>query len=208
MSTNGRHPDTNGRDPLRADEWLEARNEANREQTSPFARGRITNGTPPPPPPVVEDHDPTSLPIFAGAWTSEDPLPGRTRSEFTLRPLVADPDEHAHALVGTDPDPDGEVELDWELIAQYRAEISSRLTARLDKEGGRVTDEDREQMGLDVIEEFIKSEAETLVSTGRPPWSRPWKPRHRGRRPPAAGGASRSDRRASAPRRSGSRSCA
>ena len=27
-------------------------------------------------------------------------------------------------------------------------------------------------MGLDVIEELIKSEAETLVSTGRPPWSR------------------------------------
>src|SRR3546814_18641381 len=27
-------------------------------------------------------------------------------------------------------------------------------------------------MGLDVIEEFIKSEAETLVSTGRPPWGR------------------------------------
>ena len=25
---------------------------------------------------------------------------------------------------------------------------------------------------LDVIEEFIKSEAETLVSTGRPPWGR------------------------------------
>ena len=40
MSTNGHHPDTNGRDPLRADEWLEARHAANREQTSPFARGR------------------------------------------------------------------------------------------------------------------------------------------------------------------------
>ena len=62
MSTNGHHPETNGRDPLRADEWLEARHAANREQTSPFARGRDTNGTPPPPPPVVEDHDPTSLP--------------------------------------------------------------------------------------------------------------------------------------------------
>ena len=46
MSTNGHHPDTNGRDPLRADEWLEARHAANREQTSPFARGRATNGTP------------------------------------------------------------------------------------------------------------------------------------------------------------------
>jgi len=166
MSTNGHHPDTNGRDPLRADEWLEARHAANREQTSPFARGRATNGTPPPPSPVVEDHDPTSLPIFAGAWTStgEGQLPGRARSEFSLRPLVAPAEDHIHGA-------DGEVELDWELIAQYRAEISSRLTARLDKEGGRVTEEDREQMGLDVIEELIKSEAETLVSTGRPPWT-------------------------------------
>ncbi|UUW88735.1 CpaF family protein [Pimelobacter simplex] len=171
MSTNGHHPDssgTNGRDPLRADEWLEARHAATREQTSPFARGRGTNGTPPPPPPapVIEDHDPTSLPIFAGAWTSEGEgqPPGRARSEFSLRPLVTPAEDHIHGA-------DGEVELDWELIAQYRAEISSRLTARLDKEGGRVTEEDREQMGLVVIEEFIKSEAETLVSTGRPPWT-------------------------------------
>ncbi|MCA9711603.1 MAG: hypothetical protein KDK70_37555, partial [Myxococcales bacterium] len=99
MSTNGHQPGNNGRDPLSAEEWLEARHAANREQTSPFARGRGTNGNPPapqpPPPPAAtsEDHDPTSLPIFAGAWTSEDPLPGRTRSEFTLRPLVADPDD-------------------------------------------------------------------------------------------------------------------
>ena len=48
MSPNGHHPDTNGRDPLRADEWLEARHAASREQTSPFARGRSTQ--PPPPP--------------------------------------------------------------------------------------------------------------------------------------------------------------
>ena len=52
MSTNGHHPDTNGRDPLRADEWLEARHAATREQTSPFARGRGTNGTPVTPPPA------------------------------------------------------------------------------------------------------------------------------------------------------------
>ena len=75
--TNGHQPGTNGRDPLRADEWLEARHAATSDRTSPFARGRSTNGTPPPPPPVVEDHDPTSLPIFAGAWTSEQELPGR-----------------------------------------------------------------------------------------------------------------------------------
>lgn len=89
MSTNGHHPETNGRDPLRVDEWLEARHAANREQTSPFARGRGSNGTPPPPP-VVEDDDPTSLPIFAGAWTSEGEgqLPDRARSELSLRPLV------------------------------------------------------------------------------------------------------------------------
>lgn len=182
MSANGHHPDTNGRDPLRADEWLEARRAAAREQTSPFARSRSTNGTPATPPcapPAVEDTDPTSLPIFAGAQqldlTSEEELPGRARSEFSLRPLVAPapapaPEQYHHAQ-GADRVVTGEVDLDWELIAQYRAAISSRLTARLDKEGGRVTEDDREQMGLDVIEELIKSEAETLVSTGRPPWT-------------------------------------
>jgi hypothetical protein len=120
---------------------------ADRSPRSPFARGRGTNGNPPatqsPPPaaPTSEDHDPTSLPIFAGAWTSEDQLPGRTRSDFTLRPLVASPDDQPHAIAAIDyyDGADlGEVELDWELIAQYRAEVSSRLTARLDKEGGRV----------------------------------------------------------------------
>ncbi|NHA01187.1 Flp pilus assembly complex ATPase component TadA [Nocardioides sp. W3-2-3] len=152
MSTNGHHPDTsgtNGRDPLRADEWLEARHAATREQTSPFARGRATNGTPPPPPPVVEDHDPTTLPIFAGAWTSQgEGQPARPR------PLRVQPAPACGARGGLHP------RRGWRgrawtgsLIAQYRAEISSRLTARLDKEGGRVTEEDREQMGLDVIEE-------------------------------------------------------
>ncbi|WP_238694366.1 hypothetical protein [Nocardioides daphniae] len=164
--TNGHQPRTNGRDPLRADEWLEARHAATSDRTSPFARGRSTQ--PPPPTPPAEDHDPTSLPIFASAWTSEEQLPGRARSEFSLRPLVAPAPEEPHDLRAAA----GDVELDWELIAQYRAEISSRLTARLDKEGGRVTEEDREQMGLDVIEELIKSEAETLVSTGRPAWTK------------------------------------
>ena len=51
MSTNGHHPDTprtNGRDPLRADEWLEARHAATNDRTSPFARGRSTQSPPPP----------------------------------------------------------------------------------------------------------------------------------------------------------------
>ena len=64
---------------------------------SPFARGRGANGNPTatqppaPPAPTSEDHDPTSLPIFAGAWTSEDQLPGRTRSEFTPPPARRQP---------------------------------------------------------------------------------------------------------------------
>ena len=91
MSTNG----TNGRDPLRADEWLEARHAATSDRTSPFARGRSTQ-PPPPPAPSAEDHDPTSLPIFASAWTSEEQLPGRARSEFSLRPLVAPAPEEPH----------------------------------------------------------------------------------------------------------------
>ena len=183
MSANRGEPGAQDREPLRADEWLAARRAdqpGGRGSNSPFARARGTDGSQPrtqtpPPVPTSEDHDPTSLPLFAGAWTSDDQLPGRTRSDFTLRPLVASADDQPHAIAPTN-DADGagvaEVELDWELIAQYRAEISSRLTARLDKEGGRVTEDDREQMGLDVIEEFIKSEAETLVSTGRLPWSR------------------------------------
>ncbi|MET0915570.1 MAG: ATPase, T2SS/T4P/T4SS family, partial [Jiangellaceae bacterium] len=180
MSANRGEPGAQDREPLRADEWLAARRAdqpGGRGLRPPFARA--TNGIapasqPPVPAPASGEHDPTSLPLFASTWTSEDQLPGRTRSDFTLRPLVASPDVESHANTASD---DGagvaEVELDWELIAQYRAEISSRLTARLDKEGGRVTEDDREQMGLDVIEEFIKSEAETHVSTGRPPWSRP-----------------------------------
>jgi pilus assembly protein CpaF len=183
MSANRGEPGAQDREPLRADEWLAAPHvdqPGGSASSSPFARARGTDGSQPrtqtsPPVPTSEDHDPTSLPLFAGAWTSEDQLAGRTRSDFTLRPLVASPDDQPHAIAPTG-DADGagvaEAELDWELIAQYRAEISSRLTARLDKEGGRVTEDDREQMGLDVIEEFIKSEAETLVSTGRLPWSR------------------------------------
>jgi len=176
MTTNGHQPGAQDRESASADAWLAARR-VDRGPRSPFARG--TNGNQPiTQPPLLastsEDHDPTSLPIFAGARTSEDQRAGRARSDFTLRPLLVHPEGQPHAIAATDDDDAdaGRVELDWELIAQYRAEISSRLTARLDKEGGRVTDEEREQMGLDVIEEFIKSEAETLVSTGRPPWSR------------------------------------
>jgi type IV secretory pathway ATPase VirB11/archaellum biosynthesis ATPase len=181
MSTNGHQPGAQGREPPRVDEWLagpDVDQPGSRGSSSPFARARGTDdsqpGTQTPPSvPTGEDHDPMSLPIFAGALTSEDQLPGRTRSDFTLRPLVAGLDDQRHAFAPTDDADGADVgELDWELIAQYRAEISSRLTARLDKEGGRVTDEDREQLGLDVIEEFIKSEAETLVSTGRTPWGR------------------------------------
>lgn len=175
MSADGHHHHAEDREPLRADEWLGARH-ADRGPSSPFARG--TNGNrptmPAPAAPTSEDLDPTSLPIFADFWSSEDQPAGHARSDFALRPLVAAPNDHSHATAATDSTGAdvGEVELDWERIAQYRAEISSRLTARLDKEGGRVTDEDREQMGLDVIEEFITSEAETRVSTGRLPWSR------------------------------------
>ncbi|MDP3893142.1 hypothetical protein, partial [Nocardioides sp.] len=90
MSTNGHQP---GREPLSAEEWLEARH-ADRDQRSPFARGRASNGAhmaeppaAPTTPPAVDD-DPSSLPIFSGAWSSDEERPGRTRSEFSLRPLV------------------------------------------------------------------------------------------------------------------------
>ena len=161
MSTNGHQPGAQDREPLRADEWLEApATPATASQRSPFARGRATNGTrrhaPPPPAPTSEDDDPTSLPIFAGAWASDDQLPGRARSEFTLRPLVASARSPSRTRATPTTPTHGVARSSWtgSSIAQYRAEISSRLTARLDKEGGRVTEEDREQMGLEVIEEL------------------------------------------------------
>ncbi len=174
MSANGHQP---GREPLSAEEWLAARH-ADRDQRSPFARGRASNGThmpqspaPPANPPAVDD-DPSSLPIFAGAWASNDEeRPGRTRSEFSLRPLVETGPVNETYTDHTDQGRPSEVNLDWEMVAQYRAEISSRLTARLDKEGGRITDEDREQLGIEVIEDLIKTEAENLVSAGRRPWT-------------------------------------
>ncbi len=144
-----------------------------RDTRSPFARSRATNNEPNVPPrtnPMPADDDPTSLPIFGGAWANEETRPGRARSEFSLRPLVGvDPVNDSHAD-HPDHDQNHEVDLDWDLVAQYRAEVSSRLTARLDKEGGRITDEGREQLGIQVIEDLIQTEAENLVSTGRRPW--------------------------------------
>jgi len=174
VSTNGHQPDSvNSAEPLSAEEWLEARH-ADRDQRSPFARGRATsNGAPAAPPanPIAEDDDPSSLPIFGGAWASDDARPGRTRSEFTLRPLVPSDTVNESYVDHTNPDQTRDAVLDWDLIAQYRAEISTRLTARLDKEGGRITEEDRRQKGIEVIEELVKAEAEGLVSTGRRPWT-------------------------------------
>jgi len=177
VSTNGHQPGTDrSGEPLTAGEWLEARH-ADRDQRSAFARGRAGNGAhlaqpqaPATNPPAADD-DPSSLPIFAGAWASEEERPGRTRSEFSLRPLVETGPANESNVDDTDQDSSGEVDLDWELVAQYRAEISSRLTARLDKEGGRITEEDREQLGIEVIEDLIKTEAENLVSAGRRPWT-------------------------------------
>jgi len=178
VSTNGHQPGTDrSGEPLSAEEWLEARDAADRNQGSPFARGRASNGAhmaqspAPATNPTAADDDPSSLPIFAGAWASDDERPGRTRSEYSLRPLVATDPVNKSDVSDTDQGQAGEVDLDWELVAQYRAEISSRLTARLDKEGGRITDEGREQLGIEVIEDLIKTEAENLVSAGRRPWT-------------------------------------
>ena len=46
MSTNGHHPDTNGRDPLRADEWLEARHAARRGCCRPRGPSRRLSAFP------------------------------------------------------------------------------------------------------------------------------------------------------------------
>ncbi len=59
----------------------------------------------------------------------------------------------------------------WEVVAQLRAEASGRLTARLEREGSRLTDVEREQVGLAVIAELVRAESEERVSSGRPAWS-------------------------------------
>jgi pilus assembly protein CpaF len=167
VSTNGHHP---GNGPLSAEEWPEARHPADCDQRSPFAGDRTNEArpaqAPAPTPAQIETDDPTSLPIFAGSWAAQEAQPDRARSDFSLRPLVStEPGDT------TDLDESkGEVDLDWELVAQYRGEVSSRLTARLEKEGGRITDETREQLGVEIIEELLKAETEGLVSAGRQPW--------------------------------------
>ena len=176
MSTNGHQPG--------ADVWgaAQRRRVARRHGTPiatsvPPSRAAAPPATaptraPPPANPIAADDDPSSLPIFGGAWASDEP--GRAGPAPSSPCARSSPATPSTSRTSTTPDPDQtrDAVLDWELVAQYRAEISSRLTARLDKEGGRITDEDREQLGIEVIEELIRAEAENLVSAGRRPGHR------------------------------------
>ncbi|MGL5826332.1 MAG: ATPase, T2SS/T4P/T4SS family, partial [Nocardioides sp.] len=108
----------------------------------------------------VGEEDPAALPMFAHTTVAGNGhLPGTG-----LRPLVAR-EAAADGLSG------GGVDLDWDLVARYRGEVSTRLVARQDKEGTTASDEVREQLGVEIIEEFIRTEAERLVSAGEPAWS-------------------------------------
>jgi pilus assembly protein CpaF len=117
-----------------------------------------------------QDGDPTALPLFATPAVPEPDLEhrhGRVRSDFTLRALVPNPDTHHQhdSLTARRSD-----EIDWELIAQYRAEASDRLTARLETEGGQAGREEREAIGRDVIAKLLQEEAAENVSSGHLGW--------------------------------------
>lgn len=156
-------------DIVSGDEWFDAV----REQEEPSSRfTRMRGGAhrdpvhPPAPNPASEGEparepaDPTSLPLFAPGAPSDRNGPTQPSP---LRALIPDP-------IGDDQDAvDGVV--DWETVAQFRAEASARLTSRLEKEGARISDESREQLGIAVIAELIRAESEDRVSAGKPGWS-------------------------------------
>lgn len=116
--------------------------------------------------------DPTSLPLFAGNHTES--RPGRVRSGFSLRRLVPDPEVDVETSAGDGTAGRrrlGEGGLDWELIGQLRAEASDRLAARLEKAGGVVSKEEREEIGRAIIAELLHSAATENVSAGRTGWT-------------------------------------
>ncbi len=113
-----------------------------------------------PGPESLEPPDPGDLPLFAAGVT--DGAPRRGARVGPVRALIPEPS----VADGGEPDVMG-----WEVVAQLRAEASGRLTARLEKEGSRLTDAEREQVGLAVIAELVRAESEERVSSGRPGWS-------------------------------------
>lgn len=154
-ASNGRprfthRPDQGMEDPA-LDRW---------RRTSPTAGEGDLNAEP------TRDGDPASLPLFATAGGPEA-RQGRVRSDFTLRPLVPNPDPaHQHAAP-TVRRSDG---IDWELVARYRVEASDRLSARLETEGGKAGPKEREAIGVDIIAKLLQEEAAENVSAGRPGW--------------------------------------
>lgn len=108
----------------------------------------------------AEPPDPEHLPMFAAGVAGELPLRGAGTGP--VRTLIPEPPSG----VGQ-----GSEVVGWEVVAQLRTEASARLTARLEKEGSRLTDEEREQVGLAVIAELVRAEAEERVSSGQPGWA-------------------------------------
>ena len=104
--------------------------------------------------------DPGDLPMFATGAPDTVPLQGTGAGP--VRALIPE----SSSGVG----PESEV-VGWEVVAQLRTEASARLTARLEKEGSQLTDDEREQVGLAVIAELVRAEAEERVSSGQPGWA-------------------------------------
>ncbi|GAA5122587.1 hypothetical protein GCM10023339_41190 [Alloalcanivorax gelatiniphagus] len=103
--------------------------------------------------------DPNTLALFATNRVDAE----RPPEPAWLRPLIPDPAGVDH--------PHEPSFVDWESVARLRTEASSRLTARLEKGGGRLSGEQHEQLGIAVIAELIRAESEDRVSAGQPGWS-------------------------------------
>ncbi len=108
--------------------------------------------------------EPVDLPLFAAGAGEESPR--RVAGGGPVRALIPEPPTSSVPGSGV-----GAGVVGWEVVAQLRAEASGRLTARLEREGSRLTDVEREQVGLAVIAELVRAESEERVSSGRPAWS-------------------------------------
>ncbi len=159
-------------DTVLADEWIVEVPREQNEPTSRFTRLRSGPhrgaGLPPVPDsardtePDAEPTDLSSLPLFTASPTHGD---GHAQTHpGPLRALIPAP-------IGVDHTKGGGV-VDWETVAQFRTEASARLTSRLEKQGARISDEEREQIGIAVIAELIQAESEDRVSAGQPGWTR------------------------------------
>ena len=118
-----------------------------------------------------------SLPIFAKRVPTNSAAPtpggsavrpGRRRSTFQLTPRTTPIDPQfvvpAQAAASNE-------ELDWSLVAAFRAQASEQLTQALGEDRGRLTTVEQHELGRGIILELLRSAAEEAVSQGERAWS-------------------------------------